>query len=163
MFRNSAPVAEPAEIEQGLHDRVNADPIPLSHLALDLDAAPVEGWIPFLAAKGVALLFDDLGRRAISRDDARKLLEQQRLNEIRRQDAAARFEQQAIEADRQRLASLPKGIPWYEMPPGVLPVEAMTQAAKDARPRRTPSHGEWLFSDPDEITGGSFNGEAEDW
>jgi hypothetical protein len=163
MFRNTAPVAAAAVETSEKETLKPADPVPLSHLALDLEQQPAEGWVAYLANHGIAIAFDDLGRRCISRADAKRLLEQQRLNEIRRQDVMARAELAAIEADRKFRAGLHPGIPWYEMPPGVLPVEAMTQSAKDARPRRTPSHGEWLFSDPDEMTGGSFNGEVEDW
>jgi hypothetical protein len=144
---------------------VPADPVPLSVLGLDLPA-PGEGWSVWLAAKGVSILFDDLGRRAVSREDARALFDAQRLSEIRRQDAAHRQEAAAIAADRAWRATLPQGIPWHEMPgdPGGPPASAMLATAKDARPRRTPSHGEWLFSDPDEVTGGTFNGESgDDW
>jgi hypothetical protein len=111
------------------------EPIPLSHLALDL-AEPANGWAAYLADHGISIAFDDLGRRAIGREDAKKLLDAQRQDEIRRQDLAARNEAAAIEADRQFRASLPRGQAWYDMPPGVRPAEAMLQQAHDAQPRR---------------------------
>jgi hypothetical protein len=43
------------------------EPIPLSVLALDLDGgAPVGGWTVWLAERGIAVAFDDIGRPAIS-------------------------------------------------------------------------------------------------
>ena len=76
------------------------DLIPISHLALDLVAAPAEGWASYLAGHGISIVFDDLGRRAVSREDARALFEQQRRDEIRKQDQAARVEAEAIARDR---------------------------------------------------------------
>ena len=34
------------------------------------------------------------------------------------------------------MAGLRRGVPWYEIPAGVLPVVAMTQSARDAQPKR---------------------------
>jgi hypothetical protein len=115
------------------------EPIPLSVLALDLDGgAPIGGWTVWLAERGVSITFDDIGRPAISRADAKQLLDAQRQDEIRRQDQAARLEAAAVEADRQRRAALPKGIPWYDAV-GLTAAEAMiaTDPDRDKRPRRT--------------------------
>jgi hypothetical protein len=112
------------------------EPIPLSVLALDLADAPVDGWTVWLAERGISVAFDDIGRPSIARSDAKRLLDEKRQDEIRRQDLAARREQEAIEADRQFRAGLPRGQAWYDMPPGVRPAEAMLQQAHDARPRR---------------------------
>jgi hypothetical protein len=89
----------------------SGEPIPLSVLALDLDGAPISGWTVWLAERGIAVAFDDIGRPAISRADAKRLLDAQRQDEIRKQDQAARLEQQAVEADRAWRATLNKGIP----------------------------------------------------
>jgi hypothetical protein len=130
MFRSSAPAAEVVEIAQpdpaGNHD----EPIALSVLGLDLPV-PAGGWIPWLAARGISACFDGIGRRAVSREDARKLLEQQRLNEIRLQDQAARLEQQAIADDQRRRAQIWKGLPADNLPVGVTAGEAMVAAARD--------------------------------
>jgi hypothetical protein len=110
--------------------------IPLSHLALDLVDAPASGWTVWLAERGIAVAFDDLGRPSIARADAKQLLDDQRQNEIRRQDLAAQTERELVERDRAWRATLHPGLPWYEVPPGVLPVVAMTEAAKAEQPKR---------------------------
>jgi hypothetical protein len=137
MFRNNtASVAEP------LHDEVistvDEEPVPLSHLGLDLDV-PAIGWVAYLTGRGVSVLVDDLGRDSISRVDAKQLLDERRQAEIRRREVAERQEQQAIEADRQWREHLNPGLPWYEIPPGVSAAELWAAAEKDAKPkRRTP-------------------------
>jgi hypothetical protein len=108
--------------------------IPLSVLELDLPAP--ESWSAYLADRGISITIDDIGRAAITRDDARRLFDEGREAEARGREMAAEFERQAIEQDRQWRASLPSGLPWYEIPPDVLPVVAMTQADRDAQPRR---------------------------
>jgi hypothetical protein len=115
---------------------VAADVIPLSHLELDL-VAPVEGWTVFLAARGVEVTLDDIGRMSVSRGDARQLLIEQREAEVRRREKAAELERQAVERDRAWRAQLGGGIPANAIPDGVAPAAAMLQAAVDARPRRT--------------------------
>jgi hypothetical protein len=113
--------------------------IPLSVLALDLAEAPADGWAAFLAGQGISIEFDDLGRRCISRGDAKKLLDAQRQDQIRRQDQAARLEAEAVEKDRQRRAQLPRGLPWYVVvESGLTPAMAMVAADpdRDKRPRR---------------------------
>jgi hypothetical protein len=112
------------------------EPIPLSHLELDLPARSVGGWSHYLAECNIAIVNDDLGRACIARADARRLFEEKRAAEQKAREMAEANEQQAIEADRQWRAGLPKGAAWYDVPPGVLPVVAMTAAAKDALPRR---------------------------
>ena len=124
------------------------EPVPLNILALDL-AEPANGWAAYLAGQGISIAFDGIGWRAISRADAKRLLDAQRQNEIRKQDQAARLEAEAVEADRAWRAQLPRGAAWYEVPDGVHPATAMLQQARDAEPRRTPSQVEWLFGEAD--------------
>ena len=124
------------------------EPIPLSVLALDLPV-PVEGWPAFLGARGIATIPDDLGRDAIPRQAARRLLDERREQELRRVALARLAEQEAVEKDRAWRASLPRGAAWYDVPDGVHPATAMLQAAKDAQPRRTPSQVEWMFGEAD--------------
>jgi hypothetical protein len=106
--------------------------------------------------------FDDIGRPAIGRADAKQLLDAQRQDQIRRQDQAARLEQEAVERDQAFRAALNPGIPWYRLPDGVS-YGAAVQAEEAARaPRRVPSHGEWLFGETDTMTFHSMQGEGGD-
>jgi hypothetical protein len=52
--------------------------------------------------------------------------------------------QEAVEADQARRAQLYKGVPWYKIPDGVSPAQAMAQAGRDAEPRRVSPMQEWL-------------------
>jgi hypothetical protein len=107
--------------------------IPLSVLSLDLEPSTA-GWAADLAAKGVAIELDDLGRTSISRADARRLFTEHRESLARHQEMAERA---ALEAEKVRLAELPAGIPWYEVPAGMSAAEAMVAAGGgDERPRR---------------------------
>jgi hypothetical protein len=128
MFRT--PVAEPAS-----DVIVPADLIPLSVLQLDLSEPPI-GWIAFLADRHIGVVADDLGRSAISRADARQLFTEARADQVRKAEMHAESEKRAVEADRQWRAQLPRGVPWYEVPDGVLPVVAMTAADRAAQPKR---------------------------
>jgi hypothetical protein len=112
-----------------------SDLIPLSHLELDLPA-PTTGWLIELDRRGIEVLTDDIGRAAISRDNARQLLTECRQDEIRRREAAEAAERQAVEADRVRRASIWGGVPATAIPEGVSAASAMFAADRDARPRR---------------------------
>jgi hypothetical protein len=131
MFNKTAPVIEPP------HDVMDPadDLIPISHLALDL-AEPAIGWRAFLADRHIPIVTDDVGRDAISRDNARQLFDEKRAHERRQHEAAVRTEQAAIAADKAWRSQLPVGMPWYDVPAGVLPVVAMTAAARDEAPRK---------------------------
>jgi hypothetical protein len=110
--------------------------VPLSVLALDL-AEPAEGWPMFLGARAITIIPDDLGRDCVSRQAARRLLDEQR-EQVLRQAALRRLaEQEAVEADERRRAQIWKGVPASAVPDGVHPATAMLQAAKDSRPKRT--------------------------
>jgi hypothetical protein len=135
------------------------DPIPLSHLALDLPE-PSEGWALFLGRRGISFRSDDLGRDSISRGDAKRLLDEQRADGLRVRALRAQQEREAVEADRVRRAQIWGGLPWYEIPDGVAPAAAMLQSAKDARPRRTSVLQEAL-SNSDTLTFHSLRDEAE--
>jgi hypothetical protein len=110
-------------------------PIPLSVLELDLPT-PVTGWLIELDRRGIKVLTDDIGRLAISRADARLLIAEQRADEVRKREVAARQEAAAVAADRAFRAALPKGLPWYELPDGVSPAEAWQAAELAAQPKR---------------------------
>jgi hypothetical protein len=65
MFR-TAPDADLSQIVTVPADTL----IPLSHLALDLPA-PTTGWPVELDRRGIEVVTDDIGRKAISRADAK--------------------------------------------------------------------------------------------
>jgi hypothetical protein len=134
MFKTSAPVAEPAPDVVGT--AVPTDLIPLSHLELDLPA-PTLGWLIELDRRGIPIVLDDLGRKAISRDDARTLLAERSEAEARRRAKLAENEQRAVEADRLRRASIWRGLPADHLPVGVTASDAMVAAIRDAQPKRT--------------------------
>jgi hypothetical protein len=131
MFR-PAPAAKPD------HDVIEPlEPlVPLSVIQLDLDG-PAEGWASYLASRDIAVVLDDIGRLSISRDAARQLFDERREAEARKAEMRAESEKRAVEADRQWRSQLPRGVPWYEVPDGVLPVVAMTAADRAAQPKRT--------------------------
>jgi hypothetical protein len=124
------------------------EPIPLSVLELDLPA-PVGGWPAYLGARGIAIIPDDLGRDSVSRQAARRLLDEHREQEVRAAALARLAEQQAIERDQAFRAQLHPGIPWYALPAGVSYGQAAAAAEAAEQPQRVPSHGEWLFGETD--------------
>jgi hypothetical protein len=130
MFR-TAPVTESATGKASPVTEV----IPLSVLQLD-HPEPAGGWDAFLTVRNIEVVTDDIGRLAISRGDARRLILEKQEHEARARELAARQEREAVEADRLRRAALPKGLPWYELPPGLTAAELWAAAEKDARPRR---------------------------
>jgi hypothetical protein len=134
MFRNTAPAAEPAPDVDVMMDPAD-DLVPLSVLALDLDA-PAVGWDAFLAGRSIPIVLDRIGRSAISSADARQLFDERREDEARAREVAAQQERQFIEADQRFRSTLWGGEPWYALPPGVSAPEAWAQAEKDARPKR---------------------------
>jgi hypothetical protein len=130
MFRNNNGAAEPSP------DVVPCDhPIPLSVLELDLGQAPVGGWAAYLADRGVELVLDDVGRLAVSRDDARALLAEKREAEAHAREVMERREQQFIEQDQLRRANMPRGMPAGMVPDGLTGAEAMVLANEKRRPR----------------------------
>ena len=133
MFRTAA---QPAAVtEAALDVKVPFELIPLSVLSLDLEAPPI-GWATELAARGVEIVLDDLGRPAIARADARQLFAEAAAAEVRQREVAERNERAAIEKDREFRAGLNKGIPWHHLPDGVSPAEAMAAADRATRPKR---------------------------
>jgi hypothetical protein len=132
MFKTSTPVVEPAHDDRMV---LAEDPIPLSVIALDLPEPPI-GWDAFLASRGIEIVDDDIGRRSVSRADARQLFDEHRKNEAHAHEVAARQEQQAIERDRAFRAALPKGLHWTDIPVGMTAAMMWAQFEKDARPRR---------------------------
>lgn len=130
MFRTT-PVTEPDAPD----DVVPAELIPISYIQLDLPA-PLEagGWHAYLAAKGIEVLTDDLGRLAVSRGDARQLFVERREAEARHREVLAERDRQAIESDRRWRAQVWTSAPAVE---GVPAATLMLQSNKDAQPKRT--------------------------
>jgi hypothetical protein len=151
MFRTADPAVETPVVFR------DESPVPLSALQLDLP----EVNLAYLHNHGVEVVEDDIGRLSVSKADARRLFDEKRDNDARAREVAARQERQFIEADEQRRAQLPRGVPWYEIPDGVLPAVAMTAADKAAQPRRTPSQTEWLFGEVDNMVFNSLEGTDE--
>jgi hypothetical protein len=140
MFRNPAPVAEPAP---DAIERPAEVAVPLSHLSLDVDEPPV-GWDAFLAGRGIPIVLDHIGRLSISSADARQLLTERREDEIRRREVAARQEAQAIAADQARRARLPRGMPADIVRDGLTPAEALVMVGESSAPRAKSVHEQLL-------------------
>jgi hypothetical protein len=80
------------------------------------------------------VVLDDIGRRCVTRDTARRLFAERDQGERRQREA-----QERREAELAELAAnnpVRGGVPADRIPDGVLPTAAMLQAAKDAEPRR---------------------------
>jgi hypothetical protein len=135
MFRSTA-TAPPAELDDVVDP---ASLVPLSILELDIPSPPT-GWLIELDRRHIEVLDDDLGRLAITRSDARRLLWEHREAEAVRREAAERqreaIERRAIEADQEFRARLWQGMPADHMPAGVAPAQVMFAADRDAQPRR---------------------------
>ena len=80
---------------------------------------------------------DDLGRDCVRRQDARRLLDEQRADDLRQRKRAAVQQREEEEADKLRRALIWKGVAATALPAGVGAGDAMLQAARDSRPKRT--------------------------
>jgi hypothetical protein len=109
------------------------EPIPISHLELDLPAPGFGGWKVFLAEHDIAIVEDDLGRPSIARSDARQLFTEHREAEQRQREAIARRD---VELEKLRQSRLRPGIPADRIPAGIAPAVFITQSDRDERPRR---------------------------
>ena len=103
-----------------MNDRVmnTQELIPISHLSLDL-SEPIVGWAASLSERGIELLEDDIGRKAISREDARTLMA-----EAREREAREREDQRRRRSERAD-SKVPAGVPALE---GATPFESMASA-----------------------------------
>lgn len=125
--KTSAPAVEPAPVVTP-----PADLVPLSHLELDLCRPPAVGWAAYLIERGIEVLTDDIGRLAVSRDNARTLLSEQREHESHVREMAAAQEQRFIEEDRRRRQLLPVGVPVSAIPAGLSYADVAWQTQLDA-------------------------------
>jgi regulator of protease activity HflC (stomatin/prohibitin superfamily) len=92
--------------------------------AVDALAAQLDGEV----------VLDDLGRRCVSRETARRLFSERAEAERRQRQAQQRREAELAE---QAANNRPRGgVPADQIPDGVSPAAAMLQAALDAEPRR---------------------------
>jgi len=117
--------------------------VPLSVLSLDIDG-PTNGWAASLAARGIKVHLDDLGRLAVSRDDARRLFTERR---EAAEKAREMTERNDAKLEGQRLSRLARGIPWHEVPAGMTAAEAMMAGDPDRRPRRKSAAASFLDGD----------------
>ena len=109
--------------------------VALSELALEIPE-PTGGWANWLAAKGIKMIGDDIGRDAIARHHAKRLLDEQREEQLRRAALARLQEQEAVAEDERRRAQIWGGVPASALPEGAAPAAVMLQAAKDSQPKR---------------------------
>ena len=119
------------------------DLIPLSVLSLDLPA-PVTGWRAELHRRGLAIVRDDLGREAISRDAARSLLTEQRESAERH----ARLQQEAEQRAAAQAVQVAAGVPADAIPPGVSAGEWLMRNDPDWQRSRRRSMAEFALANP---------------
>ena len=132
MIFNSKPDTAPVEVKH----HVSPEPlIPLSHIGLELEAPP-NGWVLHLERRGIAVLTDDIGRRAISRSDAKQLLDEKHAEDVRKAAFRALREREAVEADQRRRAQWGQGIPASAIPSGMSYAEAVHAAELASQPYR---------------------------
>jgi len=98
--------------------------VPLSELERDLPV-PAAGWAAELAARGVAVVLDDLGRAAVDRATARVLFAEHREQEEASARQRAELERRVVAADEARRAALPRGIPVGQVPTGMSAAEML--------------------------------------
>jgi hypothetical protein len=127
----AATVAEPASDVEPFEPL-----IAITTLALDLGEAPAEGWAAHLINRGVLVELDDIGRPAVSRDDARLLISERREAEERKARQRKLAEAKAVADDQLRRSQIWGGVPAEALPVGVSASSVMLQAARDAQPRR---------------------------
>jgi hypothetical protein len=134
MFKTAPVVAPPRDVGPAVPMEVGV--VPLSHLSLDL-SEPLPGWVAYLTGRGVAVVEDDLGRASIPRAAAKMLFDDHRADEVRKAEMRAESERAAVAADREWRAALPRGVPWYELPDGLAPGDAMALAAAKANAQKS--------------------------
>jgi hypothetical protein len=147
MFR-SIPTAEPAPVE---FDSPPSEPVPLSVLALDLDATAI-GWAAYLQGRGIQVTLDDIGRLSIARADAQQLFDEHRESEAQKARRRRLVEAKAVADDQLRRAQIWQGVPADRMPAGVAPAAELLSAARDSQPRRQTPLEEALSNRGDELT-----------
>jgi hypothetical protein len=137
-----------------------AEPIALSVLGLDLPTPPL-GWRSYLEQRGIQVVEDELGREAVHRSDAKRLIVEERERQQQARELALRAEMEAERRDREWRLQLPRGTSWLDIPDGVQPAAAMLQHAKDSQPRTVPSQMEWMFGTADTMVYHEFPAEDE--
>jgi hypothetical protein len=118
-----------------------ADLVPLAELAAEglgygspYVTTPREAIDALAVHLGDRVILDDLGRRCIGRDMARELFAERAEAEQRQREVQQRNETQLAELVANNVPR--RGVPADQIPDGVLPAQAMLQAARDAEPRR---------------------------
>jgi hypothetical protein len=116
------------------------DLVPLSALTVEgfgwggFVASPLDAIAALAAQLDGEVELDDLGRRCVTREVARRLFAERAAAEAKRQEMQERLDAEYLE----RAAANPvwPGIPADQIPDGVAPALAMLTAAKDAHPKR---------------------------
>ena len=103
---------------------MTAAPVLLAELERDLGAPPT-GWAAELERRSIAVITDDLGRPAITRDAARSLFAERREQEAAAARAREELERRLVAADEARRAALPRGIPAGAVPTGMSAAELL--------------------------------------
>jgi hypothetical protein len=156
MFSKSAAAVELAPTAS--HDAVA---VPLSHLELDLPT-PVEGWVGFLAARDIEVTLDDIGRLAVTRADAKRLLTEKREAEGRAREMAAARDRVAIEQDQRWRASLPHGVSASAIPAGSTFAEAALSVELDSVAYQPSTLAEDFFSRDEAIVYHAFPAQPDE-
>jgi hypothetical protein len=100
--------------------------IALSVFELDYDPPAVGGWGPLFEAEGVEVVEDDVGRAAIAREDAARLIGDRRARHAFAEDQRRRMEAELAPA------VVPRGLPAL---PGLSAAETMFAHDEADRPK----------------------------
>jgi hypothetical protein len=129
--------------------------VPLSVLSLDLDQPAGADWPTYLRGRGIEVTFDDIGRPAVSREVARRLLTERRESEAR-----ARKTADARDKLHQAQWVAPRGLPAGAVPEGLSPAAYMGLSDRPGGRRTTLDAGS-LFGDGDSLEFHPYPREAE--
>jgi len=107
--------------------------IPLSYFELD-HPEPPDGWAQLLDREGVELTEDAIGRVALRREDAARLIGARRAEEAYREDERLRHQAEQDRRNAEWVARYPvaRGVPPID---GLTATEQMLLAGADDRPR----------------------------
>jgi hypothetical protein len=134
-------VRSPAETVVEVAPTDPTDPVTLDELASEgfgwdspLVTTPRDAIAVLAARVADEIMSDDLGRRCVTRETARRLFAERADAERRHREALARLDAELVE----QAAANPigAGVPAGAIPDGITPAAAMLQTAKDAQPRR---------------------------
>jgi hypothetical protein len=120
--------------------------VPLVVLALSIPEPP-NGWVNWLAVKGITVVPDHIGRDSVACHHAKRLLDEQREEQLRRAALARLQEQEAVAEDERRRSQIWGGIRADQVPDGMTATELMLASDPDRRPRRKSVAASFLDGD----------------